>query len=163
MVMSNSQDLLDRIRDLRTYDQKKGYDVRYNYKMTDMGAAMGLCQLEQLPDFIRKRKKIAGHYYQTFDRFPVDLPPRDEGHTYYRFVIKLKEDAKPIIHALESRGIACALPVYLPIHRYLEWKGYPMTEEIWKKSLSIPIYPTLKEEEIRRTVHEVSEILGVCR
>ena len=160
MVVSNNRDLLDRIRDLREYDQKKSSAVRYNYKMTDMQAAMGLCQLEQLPNFIRRRKKIAQEYYSAFEKLPVELPLRDEGHIYYRYIIGLKEDVKPKIDALEGKGIMCAMPVYMPIHRYLKQGGYPVTEKIWKGSLSIPIYPSLKDEEISRVTHEVSNLLG---
>ncbi len=160
MVVSNSQDLLDRIRDLRSYDQKEGHGVRYNYKLTDMQAAMGLCQLEQLPNFIRRRKKIARDYYTAFEKFPVALPLRGEGHIYYRYIIGLKENVKLKIDALEGKGIMCAMPVYMPIHRYLKLNGYPVTEKIWKGSLSIPIYPSLKEEEISRVTREVSKVLG---
>ena len=160
MVVSNSQDLLDRVRDFREYDEKKRSAVRYNYKMTDMQAAIGLCQLEQLPDFISRRKEIARDYYTAFEKFPVDLPLRDEGHIYYRYIIGLKEDVKPKIEALEGKGIMCAMPIYMPIHRYLKLSGYPVTEKIWKGSLSIPIYPSLKEESIHRVVYDVSNLLG---
>ena len=160
MVISNSRDLLDRVRDLREYDHKKSSAVRYNYKMTDMQAAMGLCQLEQLPNFVRRRKKVAREYYRAFEKLPVDLPLRDEDHIYYRYIIGLKEDVKPKIDALKGKGIMCAKPVYMPTHRYLKLSGYPVTEKIWKGSLSIPIYPSLKEEDIRRVVYEVSNLLG---
>lgn len=160
MVVSNSRDLLDRIRDLREYDHKKDLVVRYNYKMTDMQAAMGLSQLEQLPDFIRRRRVIAHHYYSSFEQLPVALPLRDEGHIYYRYIIGLREDVRPKIDALEGKEIMCAMPVYMPIHSYLKLSGYPVTEKIWKGSLSIPIYPSLKEEDIRRVVYEVLDLLG---
>lgn len=160
MVVSDSRDLLDRVRDLRSYDQEKVYGVRYNYKMTDIGAAIGLCQLKQLPEFIGRRKKIASEYYKAFERFPVDLSVRDEGHIYYRFIIKLKKEVRSKIDVLEGRGIGCAMPVYMPIHRYLKLKGYPVTEKVWRESLSIPIYPSLKDDEIHRVVHEVSHLLG---
>ncbi len=160
MVISNRRDLLDRVRDLREYDQKKRSAVRYNYKMTDMQAAMGLCQLEQLPDFIRRRKKIAGDYSMGFEKFPVDLPLRGEGHIYFRYVIGLREDVRPKIDVLERRGIGCAMPVYMPIHRYLRLKDYPVTEKVWRESLSIPIYPSLKDDEICRITQNVSKLLG---
>ena len=160
MVISNSREFMDRIRDLRDYDQKNDPVVRYNYKMTDIQASIGLCQFEQLPNFIRMRKKIAHEYCAAFEKFPVDLPLKGEGHIYYRYIIGMRKDVKPVIDALEGKGIMCALPVYMPIHRYLKQSGYPVTERIWRESLSIPIYPSLKQEEIRRITHDVSEILG---
>ncbi|MFH1351825.1 MAG: DegT/DnrJ/EryC1/StrS aminotransferase family protein [Pseudomonadota bacterium] len=160
MVVSNSRDLLDRVKDLREYDQKKSPAVRYNYKMTDIQAAMGLSQLEQLPDFISRRRKIARDYYSAFEKLPVDLPLKGEGHIYYRYIIGMREDVKPKIGSLRGKGIMCAMPVYMPIHRYLKQRGYPVTEKIWRRSLSIPIYPSLKDEEVSRVAHEVSDLLG---
>ena len=60
----------------------------------------------------------------------------------------------------EEECLIGAMPVYMPIHRYLKQGGYPVTEKIWKSSLSIPIYPSLKDEEISRVTHEVSNLLG---
>ncbi|MBW1702144.1 MAG: DegT/DnrJ/EryC1/StrS aminotransferase family protein [Deltaproteobacteria bacterium] len=160
MVLSNSQDLLNRIRDLREYDQKSTLRVRYNYKMTDIQASMGLAQLDRLQSFIRKRRSIAQQYYKGFDSLPFQLPLRDDGHIYYRYVIILEEDSGPQILALAKKGIECARPVYMPLHRYLKTRGYRRTEQIWKKSLSIPIYPSLTDDDVNRIIDSVVEVLG---
>ena len=59
MVLSNQTKILDRIRDLRQYDHALNFQTRYNYKMTDFQAALGLSQLQRLPEFIKRRKQIA--------------------------------------------------------------------------------------------------------
>jgi perosamine synthetase len=159
MVLSNSRGLLDRVRDLREYDQRRDPGVRYNYKMTDMQASMGLVQLGRLKEFVHRRKAIAHEYYKGFETFSVQVPARDHGHIYYRYVVKLGEDAEPHIEALAEKGIGCALPVYTPLHRYLKIKGYPKTEEVWRQSFSIPIYPSLTEGELNRVIESVADVL----
>ena len=159
MVLSNSQDLLARIRDLREYDRKGEPNVRYNYKMTDIQASMGLAQLDRLEGFIRRRKSIAERYTSAFDSLSFQLPAKDDGHIYYRYVIRLEEDSEPYISALAKRGIGCDRPVYMPIHHYLKKGGYNRTEQIWKKSLSIPIYPSLTDDDVHRIIESVVEVL----
>ena len=159
MVLSNSQELLDRIRDLREYDHNQDSGVRYNYKMTDIQASMGLVQLERLQGFIYRRRSIAREYYKAFETFPIQAPPRDDGHIYYRYVIDLGEDSEPHIEAIGKKGIGCALPVYMPLHHYLKIKGYPKTEEVWRQSFSIPIYPSLTEGELNRVIESVADVL----
>jgi perosamine synthetase len=62
MVTSKSPEIIERIRDLKTYDGKEADKVRYNYKMTDVQAALGEVQLGRLDDFIEQRRKIARQY-----------------------------------------------------------------------------------------------------
>ena len=66
MILSNSKELLERIRDLHNYDFKPDYKVRYNYKLTDLQAALGISQMNHLPHFIKKRQQIAGIYNKEF-------------------------------------------------------------------------------------------------
>ena len=161
MVLSNSRDLLDRIRDLREYDQKGGQGVRYNYKMTDIQAAMGIVQLERLQDFISKRRSVAERYHKGLEALPFDLPPRDSGHIYYRYVLGLEKDSGPLINAMSKKGIECARPVYMPLHRYLKTgEDYPVTEKLWNGSLSLPIYPALTKEQADRIVDAVLDLAG---
>ncbi len=155
MVVTNSRDIADRIRDLKAYDQKKAYQVRYNYKMTDIQAAMGRVQLERLESIILRRRAIAQTYTSAFRACDIKLPPDDDGHIYFRYVLDLKMDATPWIQAFARMGIVCDRPIYLPLHQYQKLQGYPVSEKSWRQSLSIPIYPLLTDKEIRRVVDAV--------
>jgi dTDP-4-amino-4,6-dideoxygalactose transaminase len=131
MVVSNSKEFADRIRDLKTYDEKDNYEPRFNYKMTDIHAAVGLRQLDRLDAF----------------------------HIYFRFVIGLKTNSQPLISQLSNKGIGCARPIHLPLHQYLNIAGYPITDTAWKTTLSIPIYPALSDEAVQRIIDIVSNTL----
>jgi len=152
MVVSDSKDLMDRVRDLREYDNKDKYKIRYNYKTTDICAAIGLVQLSRLEKFIQRRRAIAGSYDQAFESLDLQLPPQEQGHIYFRYVLGLGTDAGPWIRKLKGKGIGCARPVHRPLHNYLSMKGFRRTEKAWKESLSIPIYPSLTEENVDRVI-----------
>jgi perosamine synthetase len=156
MVVSNSRKIADRIRDLKSYDRKEYYKIRFNYKMTDIQAALGLVQLGRLEYFIRRRQAIAHKYSSTFSSYDLKLPPAENGHIYFRYVLGLNNNSIPWIQALSQMGIASDRPVHLPLHRYLNLQGYPLTEDAWRNSISIPIYPRLTKEEINRVVDGVT-------
>lgn len=156
MVASQSAELVGQIQDLRAYDQRKGYRLRYNYKMTDIQAAIGLVQLQRLDAFIRRRRAIARRYRQLLAPLPIRLPPPFPDHIYYRFVIGLNTDVSGWMRRLSEKGIHCERPVDMPLHRYLGLSGYPETDRAWRQSLSIPIYPTLSDEQ----VEHIGELLA---
>ncbi len=151
MVLSDDDGLIKIIRELRNYDEKDFYSVRYNYKMTDIQAALGISQLKKVSSFIEKRKKIADLYDSTLQKKTFSIPevPEERKHIYYRYVLLL-DNASGFIKEMKRKGIECKRPVFKPLHRYLGLSGYPVTEEIWNKAVSIPIYPSLSDEELRR-------------
>ena len=160
MVLSNDRELIDGIRDLRAYDEKETYTVRYNYKLTDIQAALVASQLNKLSAFIEKRKEIAAVYNRGLKKAGVTLPvvPEQREHIYYRYVILL-EDSLGFMKEMKERGIECRRPVFKPLHRYLSLPGCPITDEVWEKAVSIPIYPSLKAEEAHRIVDAIKAIL----
>ena len=156
MVTTSSGDIAAGIRDLKNYDKRHDYKVRYNYKMTDIQAALGIVQLKQLESIIRRRKVIAERYHTAFNSLRLTLPPTDAGHIYFRYVLGLEMDSLPWIQELARLGIACDRPIHFPLHQNLKLDGYPATEKAWQQSLSIPIYPTLTDEEIGRVIESVT-------
>jgi len=158
MVVSDARDFIESIKELREYDQKDQYKIRYNYKMTDMNAALGIAQLGKLEFFIQKRREIAEKYKKVFQAFPFELPAKKNGHIYFRYVLNVHSDSGIWIKMLKNRGIVCARPVYYPLHQYQNLPGYPNAEKAWKQTLSIPIYPSLSEENINRIIKAITEI-----
>ena len=160
MVVSDSEELVSRIKDLREYDNKDDYAVRFNYKMTDFQAALGLNQLSQLEKFLDRRRMIADRYFKEFKDCGFLLPVRKKGreHIYYRFVVKTEDDASLFLERLQQKGVMCQRPVFIPLHVCLGLSGYPHTMDAWQKTISIPIYPSLKEEEVEKIIAVVRKI-----
>lgn len=160
MVFSNNLKLLDKVRDLRDYDKKNSYRLRFNYKMSDIQAALGLGQLAKLDRFIIMRKKIAEIYNSAFKdcNFKLPQPTRDRDHIYFHYCIRIEKDVNKILRLLRRKGVICERPVYLPLHRYLHLEGYPVAEKVWKLTISLPIYPSLRPEEIRKIVETLKSV-----
>ena len=125
--------------------------------MTDMHAAVGLSQLDRLDGFVQWRRAIAQHYLGAFSSLGVTLPPADPAHIYYRFVVGLKTESQLLINRLVSKGIGCARPIHRPLHHCLNLDGYPITDHAWRTSLSVPIYPSLADEDVQRISEAVAE------
>lgn len=161
MAVSNSKSLLGKIRDLNEPDKRQDYKIRYNYKMSDLQAALGIEQFKNLESFIKKRKKIAEAYALALSGYDLKLPTekRDRDHIFYRYVIKTKK-AGSIKKHLEKNGIEVIPPVHKPLHKYLSInkKDFPNTERIYKEVVSLPIYPALKKEEFSRVIRVFGEV-----
>lgn len=161
MVLSNDDGLIRTVSDLRDYDEKESYSVRYNYKMTDIQAALGISQLRKLTSFIKRRKEIAGLYDEVLQEmtFPIPAVPEGREHIYYRYVLLL-DNAFGFIENMKKRGIECRRPVYKPLHEYLGLSEFPVTDEIFQQAVSIPIYPSLSDSEVKRIIDTMKNLLS---
>ncbi len=160
MVLSDSDSLISRIKDLRDYDNKNDYRLRYNYKMNDIQAALGLSQLGRLDEFIARRREIATLYFREFKNCHFSLPlwKEEREHIYFRFVVRTEEKASFYLEKLERKNVQARLPVHIPLHVYLRLRGFPRTVAAWRESLSIPLYPSLKNEEIKKIIAVVKGV-----
>ena len=169
MVLSNDHVLLDRVKSFREYD---GADVLLpasaNHKMTDLQAALGLSQLDRLPDFLSRRSEIAMRYNQAFAGYGVQLPPVPSGrsHRYYRYVVRLSlssgsnGELNRWLGCAAERGIHCRKPVFRPLHDYLGLGGFPYSTEADRTACSIPLYPAMTEEMVEQVVTELSQVFA---
>lgn len=159
MLLSRDARLLRRAQDLRNYDQRRTLRTRFNYKMTEFQAALGLSQLRKLPDFLAARRTLAERYHQQLERLPLVPPvvPDDRTHIFYRYVVRVTGGLGKMLTRLEEAGISARRPVFRPLHRYLKPAGFPGTEAAWRTALSLPIYPTLGDD-IDRVVSAVRAI-----
>jgi perosamine synthetase len=160
VVASNDPGLIDTVRDLRDYDEKETYAVRYNYKMTDILAALCEIRLQKLPLCIDRRKEIAGIYDVGLSDLELRIPivPERRDHVFYRYSIEV-EDSIRFMDEMDKRGVICRRPVFKPIHRYLQLPGFPNTESAWEKAVSIPIYPALEQDEAAFIIDTIRGIL----
>ena len=160
MIATNDGRVLERIKDLRDYDEKDDNLLRFNYKMTEMQAAMGLAQLRKLPAFISRRRAIARQYDECLQGTALSAPgcPPDREHIYYRYVVRT-ERCTELLDAGREAGIAYRRPVFKPLHRYLGITGYPGAEEAFDETVSLPLYPSLSDIEMKTILHHLQSIL----
>ena len=160
MLIANSKKLLKSIRDLREYDEKKDAGLRFNYKMTDIQAALGISQLMKLQGFIKQRRRIAKDYLQNLEALPLSLPEQSgqAKDIYYRFVVRMKDPVR-FIRNMQKNNIVCRKPVFLPIHRTIQQRILPNAEKLWKEAVSLQIYQLLEENAVNRIIGCMRKVL----
>jgi dTDP-4-amino-4,6-dideoxygalactose transaminase len=149
MILTNNKDFYANIIDVRDYDKKPLTPLKYNYKMTDFQAALGLSQLNKLQRFIRRRRQIASFYDERLSEFNV-VPPRDvlcKKPVFYRYVVTVNR-LNHIRKIAKKNGVICEKPVWKPLHRFFPSVKCPNSDHALKHTLSVPLYPSLKEEEV---------------
>jgi perosamine synthetase len=163
MVVSRNEEPLEHIRDLRDYDKKDEYKIRYNYCMTDLQGRMGRIQLEKLASFLKEREKRARWYERHLRGLEGVVSPTQKG-IYYRYVVKItKGRLQKALEKLHQNGIEAQRPVFLPLHRYLGLDGFDATEKVFSEALSLPIYPRLTAEEVRYAAHCLSRAINTMK
>jgi dTDP-4-amino-4,6-dideoxygalactose transaminase len=154
------------------------YDIvapGYKYNMPDINAAIGLAQLERAAPMRDRRQQCAEYYRERLAGLPgVDLPPLHvpaEDHAWHLFTLVLRPDAKvgrnDLIQWLADRGVGTSVH-YKPLHRMSYYRDryrlspahFREAERTWAGCLSLPIYPTLADEDLEYVCDCLWEILG---
>jgi len=135
-------------------------DLGFNYRMTDILAALGVSQMERIDEFVTKRHLIAKRYDRALSRLPVTMPAQhpDTYSSFHLYVIRLKLDEierthRQVYDSLRAAGILVNLH-YIPVYRqpYYERMGFragycPEAERYHREVISLPMYPALSEAE----------------
>lgn len=145
-------------------------DLGFNYRMTDIHAALGLSQMKRLDDFIRRREAVATCYDEALAGLPLLLPATqpDRRSAHHLYVIRLEEERSGKQHraafeSLRARGIGVNLhyiPVYL--HPYYQRLGFsaqdfPNAHRHYATSISLPIYADLAPGQQARVIAALEE------
>ncbi len=164
LISSVDSELMEEIEKLTEYDGRSDPGPGWNGNLSDWSAALAIPQIESFAQSLKRRKAIADFYTEAFRNLPdrLVLPTSDspDGHGWYRYVVLVPEDSTLWERRLEELGVEVKRPVFLPQHRIFSLPGdFPIAEEHWKRSLSIPIYPNLTNRE---RDHVVESVLTVC-
>lgn len=139
----------------------------YNYRLTDIQAALGNSQLSRAETGVKRRREIAAVYEKAFQGAHVILGQSGAlaGHAYHLYVIEV-EDRLGLYNYLRAHKIFAQIhyiPVHLmPYYKTLGWKegDFPKAEKYYKHCLSLPMYPTLTDDEQKFVIEKVLEYYG---
>jgi perosamine synthetase len=160
-VIADDPGFVSGVEDLIDYDDRGDVSVRYNERMGEIPASLGLSQLSRLPEFLERRRTIAAIYDELLGGNGLILPVSRAGcePAWHRYVVRVKGGAQWVRARLTRRGIDTPRPVNQPLHWILGRGGYPGAETAHREALSLPIYPTLTDDEARHVAHEVGRCL----
>lgn len=188
MAMTNSAELANRIgllrshgitRDPEAMTQKSDgpwyyqqIDLGFNYRMTEMQAALGVSQMVRLDDYVAKRHQIADEYDVAFLGLPILRPwQHPDGYSgRHLYVIRLDLEKIKLTHRqVFERLRACGVGVnlhYIPIHTqpYYQRMGfklgdYPEAERYYAEAISLPLYPGLTSGDQQKVIQAVEEVV----
>ncbi|MFN0204398.1 MAG: UDP-4-amino-4,6-dideoxy-N-acetyl-beta-L-altrosamine transaminase [Bacteroidia bacterium] len=169
MITTNDADVFEKMELYRTHgitrkpellQENHGgwyYEMQvlgYNYRLSELHAALGISQLQRIEENVAKRNIIAQRYQQQLQDLPIQLPylPSQDYHALHLYIIRTKQ-RKALYEFLRKHQIYTQvhyLPVhYLPYYQTLGFKkgDFPQTESYYEECLTLPIYPQLSETE----------------
>lgn len=160
-IATSDAGLAHRLRDLRDYDGRSDGLARYNYKLTDLQAAIARIQLQKLDRFIARRRELGIRYRDALIRTSAHLPDFSPGEFPFRYIVHHPTPASAIIPQFEKRHIAARHPVPDPLHRCLNLSdnAFPNAADACEHLVSLPLYPSLTNLEIDAILHAAQEIL----
>lgn len=150
-------------------------ELGFNYRMTELQGALGLSQLERLDDYVRERNVLAANYDRALAELPVVTPWQhpDSYSGRHLYVVRLQCDQLAITHrqvfdSLLEQGIGVNLH-YIPVHTqpyYLKLAShtgsFPEAERYYAEAISLPLYPTMTEEQQGEVVTALKRTLSLA-
>jgi len=176
-----------RERELLVEDQGPWYyevqDLGYNYRLTDIQAALGLSQLKKLDRFLARRRQIAAAYSEAFAALPeVEIPYQAPGaaSAWHLYVLALRLDRlaksrREIFEALRAENIGVNVH-YLPVYRhpFYRWLGdpdscslqgfyCPHAEELYERLITLPLFPAMTDQDAADVITAVYKVISWAR
>lgn len=178
MITTNSKEIYEKLILLRTHGITKSdmsenhggwyYEMKelgFNYRLTDIQSALGITQLKKNKIGVQRRNEIASMYSLAFkDKFRFQYVENGFYHAYHLFIIEV-QDRKKIYDVLRSKGILCQIH-YIPIHTLPYYKKIDYSEanlscsiKYYNHCLSLPMYPTLTNDEVNYIINESLKLI----
>ncbi|MFQ5920277.1 MAG: DegT/DnrJ/EryC1/StrS family aminotransferase, partial [Thermoplasmata archaeon] len=137
----------------------------FNYRMTDLAAAMGIEQMKRIDGFVEARSHNAAYLTRALDEMEGLQTPqvgKDRTHVFYQYILRV-EDAFPhsrdeLIAALKTRGIESRPSYPRPIYKQAAYRGWgraaesPVAERVLPRMLEIPVHPSLTQADLEAIV-----------
>jgi dTDP-4-amino-4,6-dideoxygalactose transaminase len=165
-VTTNDDKLADWLRLHRNQGMRSRYQFEmlgYNFRMTDLAAAIGLAQLSKLERNTTRRQEIAAHYDEAFGELPIGLPitPDGRSHVFHQYTIDVGGARDAIVADLRAAGVGADIYYPIPVHRqeYIMERGLhtdlPVTDAAAARTLALPMFPGLTAAEQGQVIDAV--------
>jgi len=136
-------------------------ELGYNYRMTELQAALGLSQLERIDDYVARRHQLARAYDRAWAELPIktQYQPTDSYSAYHLYVVRVAaQHHRAIFEALRERGIGVNLH-YIPVHLQPDYQqfgfqagDFPAAEQYYQEAISLPLFPAMSQEDLDKAI-----------
>jgi dTDP-4-amino-4,6-dideoxygalactose transaminase len=168
LITTDDDRLADWLRLYRNQGMRERYHheiLGYNFRLTDLQAAIGLCQLDKLERNTDRRRAIAAEYDTAFAELPIRTPvtPLGRTHVFHQYTIDVGVARDAVVADLTAAGIGTGIYYPIPVHRqaYVLERGIhadlPVTDAAAARSLSLPMYPGLSDADQARVITAVQD------
>ncbi|MFV1991660.1 MAG: DegT/DnrJ/EryC1/StrS family aminotransferase, partial [Acidimicrobiales bacterium] len=170
-IVTSVGEIADRARHLTTQAKLPGRnyehdDIGYNYRLSNLASALGIAQLEQLEGFLSSKGQIAAEYRSCLDGLELTPPPSEEWAipSFWLYSILLEHDDRDAVLEFLNASKIAARPLWPPIHeqtpyRHLERLGGEVSQDIYRRGVSLPSSVGLTSTEIKRVAQAVRQSL----
>ncbi len=163
MILTDDKKLAHRIQDLRYYGGKRDYQLRFNYKMQNINAAVGLVQLEKLDFFVEERKRLSDRYFEVFEQISwveiINKTNHKKISSNYRFIIKVERDQEEyFINLCKKHEIVLGDTIFEDLSKFAPQyfiKTLINTQKLMKSTYSFPLYPGIEEIKLNEFFEEL--------
>ena len=166
MITTNNRKFAEEARLFRNHGMEKRYYhdfLGYNFKMTEIAAAIGIEQLKKLESFTKKRIKNAGFLDKNLEVIQQAITPTvPDGyrHVFHQYTLKVSE-RKKLISKLDQAKVGNMIYYPIPIHKQKPYqtyskKSYPVSEKLSKEVISIPVHPGLTKKDLEKIYLSIS-------
>lgn len=165
MITTDDDEVADRARLIRNHGQRERYYhemIGYNFRMTEIQAAIGLVQLGKLEHFIATRRANAAYLTQRLKGVIIPVEAPGCRHVYHQYTVRVPDGRDQLANHLRAKGIATGVYYPLPVHKQCAYQrlGYgdylPVAEAVSREVLALPVHPALTCEELDRIVEGVN-------
>jgi|YNPMSStandDraft_2_1061718.scaffolds.fasta_scaffold00025_20 perosamine synthetase len=173
MIVTDDPELATRCRMLTNHGSRKKYYhevLGYNFRMTDIAAAIGRVQLRKLDEANARRRANAAFYNRAFQELSplVVTPEVPEGRVsvFHQYTLKVGEKRDALLAFLRNAGVGCEVYYPVPLHQQPFLRemipncSFPVAECLTDRVLSIPVHPQLQEDELKTVVSLVKEFFS---
>lgn len=189
IVLTNNKELYEKLKLYRSHGITRDSDLMtqeadgpwyyqqielgFNYRMTDMQAALGCSQMDSLDEFVARRRYLVKRYNEKLKNLPLRTPYQDEATnpSWHIYIIrvdftKVKLSKKEIFARMRDRGIVLNLH-YIPVHTqpYYQKLGFqkgdfPVSEKYYEEAITLPLYYDLTDEQQDEVIEALKEVLA---
>ncbi len=187
MIVTNRSDLYECLKQLRShgitqdptvmieaspgawyYEQQS---LGFNYRLTDIQAALGLSQIQRLDQFVSRRQEIFDRYQKALQDLPLQCPITQTQSSHHLYVVRLKlekisRSKSEIFSCLREQGIGTQVH-YIPVHTQpyyrqigFNWGDFPASESYYQEAISLPIHYDLTNEEQGQIIEILREVIA---